>query len=183
VKRTPLLLLLPALLFGLGCNTQLPLSSLGTDDAPVAVAASVAPHGWDDMLAGYRQQAALLSQEVIGKSDLSRLFGRGQSSVSGNGTFLGEGIGTSTLEGVGVVTGEVQGMVMIQGTTDINVDGLQYAGEKKGFQVYKGSGFFTATSDIGQQIEVNVVADGWVIGAGTGIVLWSGDQGWVFWYR
>ena len=142
--RTPLLLLLPALLFVLGCNTQLPLSPLGTDDAPgtseVAVAAPVAPHGWDDKLAGYRQQAALLSQEILGKSDLSRLFGRGQNSVSGNGTFVGEGVGVSTLAGVGVVTGGVDGMVMIQGTTDINVDGREEAGWKKGFDVYQGSG-------------------------------------------
>jgi hypothetical protein len=179
-------LLLPALFLGLACDARLPLSPFQTDDTEGAAVAAVtpdAPHGWDDKLAEYRRQAARLTREVTGKRDFSRLFGRGRNSVSGNGTFIGEGTGSSTLQGVGVVTGEVEGMVMIRGTTDINVDGLKYSGQKKGFEVYKGYGFFTATSDTGQKIEVVVVGDGWVVGAGTGIVFWSGDQGWVFWYR
>jgi hypothetical protein len=177
-----LLLVLPIVL---GCDSQLPLSPVETSghsgNSPETLLNSQGTD-WGRQLAQYRRQIAGVLSLVKGSEDLSELLGGGNGSVSGDGTFIGEGNGNAKLEGVGIVTGELTGTALIEGTTDINISGLVYMGEGNGFRKYEGSGYFTATSEQAQEIEVEVSGDGWVIGAGTGIAMWSG-QGWVFWYH
>lgn len=137
---------------------------------------------WNEKLAAYSGQIDQVKAEMEGVQDLTQLFGSGSGDVHGDGTFIGEGVGTATLTGVGIVTGEVIGEIKVRGTADISTSGLVYVGNKDGYEAYSGTGYFTTTSDVGQEIEVVTEGDCWVVGAGTGMVFWSGE-GWVFWYR
>ena len=167
----------------LACGSQSPLSP----DDPVGSGflpsdAMVQPANWQEQLQYYQLQIDLVLQESKGSDDFASLYGGGSGSVSGDGTFIGEGNGLADLQGVGIVTGELTGTARIKGTEDINARGLDYVGTHNGYQEYDGAGYLTVTSDQAQEIEVIIDGDGWVIGAGTGIVLWSGE-GWNFWYH
>lgn len=155
-----------------GCNSGQPTSAEKPSREQV----------WQERLATYQGQIDQVKTEIEGVKNLSELFGQGAGNVQGDGTFVGDGIGTATLTGVGIVTGELSGTITVQGTTDIDSFGFEYLGNENGRDMYRGAGFFTATSDVGQQIEVVVEGDCWVIGAGTGVVFYSGE-GWAFWYH
>jgi len=167
-----------------GCDLQQPMSTSGGTLANQMSSdgMTTSMQGWVNQLLTYQRQIDEVKKEIESVEDLSRLFGRGEGSIQGDGTFIGEGNGTADLSGIGIVTGELTGTVMIQGTDDINITGLEYVGNNEGYETYSGTGFFTATSDAGQKIQVIFEGEGWVIGAGTGIVFWSG-HGWVFWYH
>jgi hypothetical protein len=155
-----------------GCNLQQPTSAERPSREQI----------WQEKLATYESQIDQVRVEIEGVKNLAEIFGQGAGDVQGDGTFVGDGIGTATLSGVGIVTGELNGTVMVQGTTDVDAFGFEYLGNNNGRDMYRGAGFFTATSDAGQQIEVVVDGDCWVIGAGTGVVFYSGE-GWAFWYH
>ena len=136
---------------------------------------------WQQTLETYHQQIRQVRAETDHVKDLREIYGAGAGTVSGDGTFIGEGTGTATLAGIGVVTGTVDGTLLIKGTEDIDLDGFTYLGRNGDYELFSGSGHFTATSDVHQRIEVIVAGGSRVIGAGTGIVFWSGE-GMVFWY-
>lgn len=175
MKRNLCLIIpLAAALLAAGCNVDQPTRA--------EERAAARQQKWDERLALYEDQIDAVKAEVDGVDDFSQLFGSGAGQVEGDGTFIGEGVGTATLTGVGIVTGEVTGIVNVRGTVEVSVAGLQYVGNKEGYESYSGAGWFTVTSDVGQQIEVVAEGDCWVVGAGTGMAFWSGE-GWVFWYR
>jgi len=161
-----ILLLFSGFLLLAGCNSQDPVSL---------------ERKWANKLATYQGQIDEVRVETEGVKDFSDIFGPGSREVEGDGTFVGDGVGTATLTGVGIVTGEVDGIVQVQGTQDLDMSGFEFIGTDNGYDRYSGNGFFTATSDVGQRIEVIVEGDCWVIGAGTGMVFYSGE-GWAFWY-
>lgn len=167
MKTTGRLLILFSLLAVAACSVQNPASL---------------EEKWAAKLAEYQAQIDDAAKDVAGVEDFSEVLGPGKKMVQGDGTFIGDGVGTANLAGVGVVTGEVDGIVKIQGTRDVDINGLELTGTQGDFDIYEGHGFFTATSDVAQHIEVIVDGDCWVIGSGTGMVLFSGD-GWAFWYH
>ncbi len=184
MRKKVLFLALVAIPVIMGCNSQMPLSPEGTSESVEndSGASYMLQSTWSNQLQQYRQQTIRAFKDIKSGESLSDLYGPGQNSISGDGTFIGEGNGTTKLHGVGIVTGEVAGTVLIKDTDDINVTGLEYTGIYDTFKRYEGNGHFTATSDLAQTIQVNMLGDGWVIGAGTGIACWSGE-GWAFWYR
>ncbi|MGD9547822.1 MAG: hypothetical protein AB7V45_09795 [Candidatus Krumholzibacteriia bacterium] len=167
---------------GSGCGVLVCLFLLAGcqgDDSPMSVERQ---QKWNAKLAGYQAQVDQVKAEVEGVTDLREVFGEGSGEVAGDGTFIGDGVGTATLTGVGVVTGTVEGSFKVKGTRDVSVTGLVYQGKEAEYDRYAGFGYFTATSDVAQEIEVVVDGDCWVVGAGTGMVFWSGE-GWAFWYH
>ena len=166
MKTRFILLILTSFLLMAGCNSQEPVSL---------------EQKWSNKLATYQDQIAQVRVETDGVKDFTEIFGPGAREVGGDGTFVGDGVGTATLTGVGIVTGEVNGTIQILGTQDLDMAGFEYLDSNNGYDRYRGDGFFTATSDVGQHIEVIVEGDCWVIGAGTGMVFFSGE-GWAFWY-
>lgn len=145
---------------------------------------SVSPEErWGTRLDSFQTEIDDAAKDIAGVEDFSTVLGPSKTMVQGDGTFIGDGQGTANLAGVGIVTGEItEGIVKIQGTRDVDITGLERTGTEGDFTIYQGSGFFTATSDVAQHIEVIVDGDCWVIGSGTGMVLFSGN-GWAFWYH
>jgi len=182
VAKKALLFLFIALPLVLGCDSQLPLSSTGLSETGDPGSDYEQMSSWIPQLAEYKNQIAEALEEIEDIEDYSGIYGRGKKTISGTGTFYGEGVGIAKLEGVGIISGSIEGSILVRGTEYIIIDGLEFITEENGYKRYHGTGHFTATSDLAQYIEVVVQGDGWVLGAGTGMVTWSA-VGWAFWYH
>ncbi len=176
-----LLFLFLAIPLILCCNSQLQLSSTDLHKSRIYDTGYQLMGNWNSQLAVYRARIPEALEEIGELDDYSSTFGRGKKKLSGTGTFYGEGAGMAKLAGVGIISGSIDGSILVKRTGYINIEGLVFISEESGYKMYSGTGYFTATSDCGQYIEVIVLGEGWTLAAGKGMVAWSAN-GWAFWY-